>query len=135
MILCTSKMNANTKPHVLGELQGQSELSLNEHCQLWTGMTKTNKNAKYGVLNLKVDHIRWRVFHVHRLAYMAEHNDSNLDAVSDCSHMCHNSLCINPAHISLENHSVNNNRQACKGTGVCSGHGECMDCRLNLIVT
>jgi len=43
--------------------------------------------------------------------------------ILDASHLYHNSLCVNAKHISLEPHSVNNQRISGKKTGNCSGHG------------
>ena len=45
---------------------------------------------------------------------------------------CHNCLCVNSSHISLEPHPINNNRQYCKSSNQCYGHGEYSDCLLQL---
>ena len=128
-------MNPETKPRVQAKLLQMSLISPNGQCHLWSGTTKTKKNLEYGVLNLKLAPGRWRLYYVHRLAYMAHNDNFDISAAWDCSHLCHNTLCINAQHISLEKHSTNNNRQGCKAKGMCSGHGlGVADCRLDLIL-
>lgn len=127
-------MNAESKTSVLAKLEARAVLSDNGECRLWTGKPKKNQNASYGVLKLTIRPTEYKQFYVHPLAYMAHHDIFDLDPKLECSHLCHNSLCVNPVHICLETHDVNNNRQACKTNGVCSGHGRLPDCRLDLVL-
>lgn len=50
----------------------------------------------------------------------------------DCSHLCHNSLCVNVNHISLEHHFINNNKQYCLNSNLCYGHVGFRNCMLEL---
>ena len=40
----------------------------------------------------------------------------------DVSHLCHNKLCIQPNHLSLENRATNCRRKRCVSAGVCRRH-------------
>ncbi|PJE77853.1 hypothetical protein CI610_03218 [invertebrate metagenome] len=103
----------------------------NGTCRLWTGpLTKT---GKYGIISFKdpVDS-KWKKKHAHRLAVIVHFQNLGLSSDLDCSHLCHNSLCINVDHISLEPHFINNNRQYCLNSNICHGHVGFRDCLLNL---
>jgi hypothetical protein len=54
------------------------------------------------------------------------------DLVGEISHLCHNSLCVNPAHLCLEPHHVNQHRSTCVGRGHCYSHPGFPDCLLHL---
>ena len=66
---------------------------------------------------------------VHSLAYFLS-NPEQIGWSGDCSHRCHNSLCVNAAHLFLEPHSINNNRQICISTNKCTEHALYPDCLL-----
>lgn len=128
-----NKMDAEKKTRVLARFLQESVLAPNGQCRLWTGAAQRNKNVQYGVLNLKLGPGRWKRYYVHRLAYMAHYDTYNLEVEHrDCSHVCHNTLCINPEHISYEEHWINNNRQSCRNKGFCVGHGGLAACLLHL---
>ena len=40
----------------------------------------------------------------------------------DCSHLCHQRLCVTPSHIELETREENNERKLCQAQGSCRGH-------------
>jgi len=111
-----------------------SILSQNGACRLWTGAL--TRDRRYGVSSYK-DPVtgRYRKKHIHRLAYMVHVGDLYLNPRLDCSHLCHNTRCVNVAHISCEPHSVNNNRQRCCNLGACQGHGHHAACMLHLRLT
>lgn len=100
-------------------------------CRIWTG--SLTKNRKYGLISFKdpVD-LKWKKKHAHRLAVVVFLKDLNLKSDADCSHLCHNSLCVNTDHISVEPHYINNNRQYCLNSGVCHGHLGFRECMLDL---
>ena len=100
-------------------------LSANEKCQLWTGCRK-GKFSDYGVINCQFE-CGYRKVTVHRLSLLLE---PGLDA----SHLCHNSLCLTANHISVEPHSINNNRQYCVRQNVCFGHAPFPKCILQFKV-
>ena len=65
----------------------------------------------------------WKCMSEHRLALLKAPTNLSLqdvlNAQGDASQLCHNALCINAAHISLEPHWVNNNRLQCTSNGIC----------------
>ena len=86
-------------------------LSASGQCQLWTGCKK-GKFSDYGVINCRFE-CGYRTVTVHRLSYILEHKMTRVEPGLDASHLCHNSLCLTASHISMEPHSINNNRQNC----------------------
>ena len=69
---------------------------------------------------------------VHRLAFMKANNmikgeipshDGHDDPL-DVSHLCHNKLCMNVAHLVLESRATNNDRKHCWHLHRCSGQHE-----------
>ena len=65
---------------------------------------------------------------VHRVAYMVFNEVWDVQQTLDCSHLCHNLLCVNVQHLFLEPISVNNNRNHCKNEDRCFGHPGHKDC-------
>ena len=94
-------------------------------CIVWEGYAEKNG---YGIQMVKWPDKGIKKERAHRVAYMIKHklcaNDMpKLDENSnplECSHLCHNKLCVNPDHITLENHATNQERIHCKGQGHCS---------------
>ena len=105
-------------------------LGPNGRCQLWDGATREERHVTYGVINVKIND-KWRVMHAHRLAMYCRENKI-IESTLDVSHLCHNSTCINPLHLSVEPHHVNNNRKACTEKGWCVSHEPYPDCLLDL---
>lgn len=62
--------------------------------------------------------------------YMLHTNTLHIPHGIHISHICHQSLCINPLHLSAEPPDVNNNRQLCKNMvpKVCLKHAGFPDC-------
>ena len=115
----------------LEKLEEKSVTAENGECVLWCGSVKA---GGYGVINVKLSKTSpWRSIVVHRVSFMMHNNTPHLDKHGDVSHLCHNSLCINPKHLSLEPHHINNNRQFCKMKGHCLGHHSYPLCRLDLV--
>ena len=106
-------------------------LSPNNECMLWSGCTKGNI-FKYGVINCRFRYSYIRAVTVHRLSYMLQHRITHVDPSLNASHLCHNSLFVKVSHISMEPHSVNNNRQYRMAQNICFGHGEYSQCMLEL---
>ena len=97
-------------------------MSTNNECVIWTAAT-TGEKVKYGVVKVRFRCGNRRTVKAHRLSYMLYRRQTFMTAHLDASHLCHNSLCVNAEHVSLEPHSVNVQRNSCKKTGSCSGHG------------
>lgn len=105
---------------------GWGECKLSSECVEWLGC---KDKCGYGVKR-----VRWpdgSVFleRVHRVAYMCDRRllhhqvpQLNGDGLQlDVSHLCHNTVCINPAHLVLETHSVNMSRRYCRDSRRCLG--------------
>lgn len=93
----------------------------NRGCIMWLGCASGARMPKYGKMSIKFpDQPTSKQYYVHRVAYMIAHNSYDIPAVLHVSHLCHFSLCINPAHLSLEPQLVNNQRQKCGD--LCSTH-------------
>ena len=96
-------------------------LSPNNQCVLWTGCTK-GRIVKYGVINCQLRCGYSRAVTVYRLSYMIQQRIIGVNPGLDASYLCHNSLCVKESHISMEPHSVNNNRQYCIAQNICTGN-------------
>ena len=109
-----------------------SVLAPNNECLLWTGP----KRGHYGSFNyLDKGENKWRQKTAHRMSYIVYVAlDMQLTSELDCSHLCHNTLCVNSKHICLEPRYVNNYRKTCKSSNVCSGHGDYPNCLLDLVM-
>ena len=67
--------------------------------------------GNYGVIYAKCKQLSggglgWKLMRVHRLAYML-HVKWELPPDMHCSHLCHNSLCVNVNHLILETEGEN----------------------------
>ncbi|MCU7799275.1 MAG: HNH endonuclease [gamma proteobacterium symbiont of Lucinoma myriamae] len=92
-------------------------------CFVWTGAQTGSGISKYGRLKLQLPgDPRSKSYYVHRMTFIAYNQLGNIPANLDISHICHNSLCANIGHLSLEPHSINNNRQVCRSLGRCTTH-------------
>ena len=89
-------------------------------CWEWKGARKS-PDGKYGRMKLTVDGAR-KSIGAHRAAYMAFYRETYLGMDKDVSHVCHQPLCVNPDHLSLEDRVINMERHTCKLQGSCSGH-------------
>ena len=96
-------------------------------CLLWTGYIKRRQGRRgggYGIMNVQFPGNNSRtMMRVHRLAYIV-HSGSLIPQQYDVSHLCHNSLCVNFHHLSLEPHHINNSRKTCSRHKRCMGHGD-----------
>ena len=103
------------------KLRDSSVQAENGHCTLWTGAT--HKDGKYGMICYKHPiKNTWHTIHAHRLAKLLSIRSLDMPSSFDASHLCHNTLCINPLHICFEPHGFNNQRQSCAAANKCFGH-------------
>ena len=94
-------------------------------CVAWGGYVD---KSGYGVQKVNWPTEGMKKERAHRLAYMIKHKISRNDMLVrdensnriECSHLCHNRLCVNPEHIVLEPHATNLERIHCKGQGICA---------------
>ena len=129
-------MDAIRRFDILDKLNDKSRQSENGECVMWTGCCK-GRTVRYGVMCVNLNGGgTWKCMYVHRLALMKPPANLGLHEVlhlqSDASHLCNNSLCINPCHISVEPHWLNNSRQQCNREGICHGHAGYPCCMLAL---
>lgn len=85
----------------------------------------------YGRVKITFPDNTRKVLLAHRLMYMLHTNTLQIPHGMHISHLCHNSLCINPLHLNLEEPHVNNERRLCKKLipQVClkhAGHPDCL---------
>ena len=106
---------------------------MNTHgCVIWTGPNLNKSGVEYGYKYVKLPNQNKKSRqYTHRLAYMFKIGNFRLPRGLDVSHICHNSLCVNPAHLSSEPHHINNNRIQCVNEGRCFGHQQYKTCLLN----
>ena len=105
----------------------------NDNCKLWTG-AKT-KDSKYGVICFKhPELLKWKTMHVHRLSRMIYEENIAVSNHLDASHLCHNSLCVEPSHIIFEHHGINCQRLTCATFKKCTGHVNNPDCLVDLML-
>lgn len=108
-----------------------------KNCKLWSTEFSVNqrergytRGPKYGRLKVKWPDGRKKIHLAHRFMYMLEHDLLEIPPHLHVSHLCHNSLCINTEHLSLELPEINNSRQICKNLHppACQHHGTYPDC-------
>lgn len=106
-------------------------------CQMWSTNFAVNqrergltRGPKYGRLKVKWPDGRKKIYLAHRFMYMLHHGIEHIPPELHVSHRCHNSLCINPEHLSLEPPFINNSRQICKNLtpSACQKHGVYPEC-------
>ena len=108
-----------------------SAVSVNGLCIIWNGTKQ--KDGRYGVISYKCPVTeKWKTMHVHRLSKLVHTGTLSANSLFDCSHICHNSLCVSPDHLNFEPRGVNNQRQACVNAGKCHGHHTMPECLIHL---
>lgn len=127
--------------NLAARLARQSEPGCGHHlgCVVWTGATDRDGYGRVRVTWPTTG--RRKIERVARLAYMVKSEEDCLpsrqqvgpdgSAVTvEVSHLCHNRLCINPAHLHLEPKSVNAERRHCVKQNRCirnhGGHPNCL---------
>lgn len=85
-------------------------------CILYTGV----KCRPDGYISIKMNYPKHGAKHhslVHRFVYALYHKINSFEDIEhlEVSHICHVKLCINIAHLCLETHQVNKDRQTCCG--------------------
>ena len=109
-------------------------------CRVWKGASEDRSRSKdgsllYGMIRAKLpypyDSTTSQKHRVHRIAFSINNSDFYDPTDSDpISHLCHNSLCINPKHLSKEPQLINNHRIKCVQQGACDGHEPHPECIL-----
>jgi hypothetical protein len=107
----------------------------NNECRIWHSTVTTAKQQQQQYGQIRYKHplsSKWKTITAHRFNYMLHHKILDLPSELHCSHLCHNSTCINPSHISLEDSPINSNRRRCCNQGSCIVHSPFADCLLHL---
>ena len=116
----------------IDRIKEKSTIGKNGVCVIWMwGSKRVIGSMKYGEMKAKIPGEVSKKYSVHRLQYIL-HNLDTLHPKGDISHLCHNSLCINMDHLSLEPREINNNRQGCLSRGSCKMHEGYRDCMVHL---
>lgn len=106
-----------------------------EGCLIWEGGKEDRSRGRdgslfYGFVKIKIPmNDRIMKIRVHRLSFFL-HNSQTHDLfdIDQVSHLCHNSLCIDPNHLSREPAATNNQRKSCNSNQNCTGHEPYPDC-------
>lgn len=119
-------MDTQWKAKVTATISKKTQLKPSTGCLLWKGAVKKCKGRRgggYGIINVHLPgHDSRTLMRVHRLAYIV-HTGNFIPQQNDVSHLCHNSLCVNFHHLSLEPRKINNARKVCHRKRQCQGHG------------
>ena len=97
----------------------------NDMCHLWAG---SRSRDGYGYLQIVLRGKRQKLA-AHRLSYFVAHGFHRLDPRMHVSNLCHNKLCVNADHLSLEPAAINASRSRCVGRNACLGHEGYWNCR------
>ena len=93
-----------------------------DECWVWMGVKTYKTCTIYGKMRARLPgDDKSKYYYIHRLSYMCHHQQI-LNSKQFISHLCHNSLCFNPAHLVIEDISSNHLRKACRQFGHCTGH-------------
>ena len=103
-------------------------------CHIWNGAVNGRSfddgRRRYGVVNLTHPVTKKRTcFNAHVFSLFL-HNGMLPDRTLkiDISHLCHETLCVNPQHLNQEPHEVNVKRRLCVSKKTCSTHAPYPDC-------
>ena len=98
----------------------------NGQCRMWVGCAD-----KYGYGRIWAN---GRNMGAHRLAFIVHNKVKHIEELKGkhVSHLRHNKLCINTAHLSLEDQETNNQRRTCVTAKHCLGHPGFKECLLTL---
>ena len=115
-----AKMKERLKP----KIEGGTPHGDAERCILWLGGTR----AGYGWVKALLPNGTKKTMNAQRFIYMVWRASPDIPPYHDISHICHNKMCINLAHLTREPHHINMARKQCCGTGICFGHNEQPNC-------
>ena len=105
----------------------RAKIEVRGNCRVWIG--SRNRDG-YGIIRITFRGKRITLT-VHRLRYFMKCDLQTLNPRMHVSHLCHNKLCIKMSHLSYETQNINNKRDNCVRTGICSGHRGYPDCILS----
>jgi hypothetical protein len=90
----------------------------NGQCWMWTAAC----SGVYGVMKVKWPGCTAKRQYAHRISFVLNNLNEfpTYNPEHHISHLCHNTKCINPEHLSHEDPTINRRRENCVETGVCS---------------
>ena len=89
------------------------------------------QGKRYATVSVTVKGSSRFTVNAHVLSYFL-HKETLPGSRKDCiSHLCHNSKCVRPCHLSLEPMKVNIKRSVCKKARQCFGHNDYEACILS----
>ena len=112
--------------HLKEKLSKKTLFNQGQHqCNEWVGCLE---HGTYGKLTVTWPDGTKSVERCHRVSYMVAHEilRADMPCINDngkkleVSHLCHNGICVNPAHLVLETHETNLERISCKSQGQCT---------------
>ena len=108
------------------QLHSNTSVNYNDkHCDLWLGARTSN--GLYGRKQVTFPDGARKIMRVSRVIFMIQHRSlvipqfNEEGEVLEMSHLCHNTLCVNPEHLVLETKALNCDRKHCKDQGLCTG--------------
>ena len=119
LFLCNN-LTGNEKATIQEKFQSKLVHTDNNEtgCHLWVG---SRDRYGYGIFRMTFRDRRLGL-PAHRVAYFIYRDFRRLHRAYHVSHLCHNKLCVNVSHMSLETQKVNKNREGCLLQGSCNGH-------------
>ena len=131
------KMDPQWRALIIDKLNAKIDFSVDNSkgCHFWDKSLYCHQvkgGPKYGRLKITMPNGRQRLFLAHRLMYMVQNNVAEISPNLHVSHRCHESLCINSEHLSLEPPCINSERDTCKHKvpPSCNHHSGYQDCIL-----
>lgn len=115
MAVSSKCFNSADQAVLMDKLNENVQLSPNGECKLYKGATQNG----YGIVRKSINGHKQQIY-AHRLVKMHELGTEQI--LENCSHLCHNKLCVNTSHITVESQALNNNRQTCTINRKCTGH-------------
>lgn len=118
-----TKMEHEILKQLYAVVVSRSEKAANGECLIYKGPYHTKSNgAQYGRVKLYINGKEERGY-AHRISKLYESSQSEeAPKHLPCSHLCHDSKCVNPNHIVFEEICYNNMRKPCKDARICYGH-------------
>ena len=108
-------------------LQMRSKTLVNANdkkCNIWQGATTSD--GKYGRKRVTFPDGNSKLMRVSRVVYLIKYKTFNIPDSDESgnpvemSHLCHNSLCVNPDHLVLESKTSNLERKHCHSQNNCT---------------
>lgn len=107
------------------QIDAKTQFNVNDNgCNLWIGARTSN--GLYGRKQVTFPDGNRKLMRISRVVQMVKGHMLYVPAVNDeghiieMSHLCHNSLCVNPDHLILELRNTNAERKLCKNQGFCT---------------